>query len=161
MGGLFDMKTGFKSLIGSAEPDSELYEKVTTCDWLPGMGTITHKSVYEKIGWLDEENFPQYHGDSDFTLRAKKAGYKVIVHPDLMIFNDTLHSGLRHDKSAKRLVQSLFSIKSNYNIKKDFLFYKKHTVSAKAYSVFLNKYFKYIGGFLKWKVLGLVGIKQH
>jgi GT2 family glycosyltransferase len=160
MGGLFDVKSGFKSLIGSAETDNAMYEKITECDWLPGMGTITHNSVYKMIGMLDERNFPQYHGDSDFTLRAKKNGYRVIVHPALKIFNDTRHSGIRHDKSARRLVQSLFSIKSNYNIKKDFLFYKKHTESAKAYKVLFEKYYKYIGGFIKWKLLGIIGIKH-
>lgn len=160
MGGLFDPKTGFKSLIGTAEKDQEKYKKLTACNWLPGMGTITHKSVYEKIGMLDEKNFPQYHGDSDFTFRAFKKGIPIVVYPDLVIYNDTHHSGIRHAGSLKRLVQSLFSIKSNYNISRDFIFYKKHNESIKAYSVLFKKYFNYIGGFLKWKILGWFGIKK-
>jgi GT2 family glycosyltransferase len=161
MGGLFDIKTGFKSMIGSGFPDSIQYEEITPCDWLPGMGTLTPVSVYGKIGWLDELNFPQYHGDSDFTLRAKKQGYTVMVHPALKIYNDTRHSGLKHDESSKRLLQSLFSIKSNYNIKKDFLFYKKHVISIKAYRFLFQKYFRYVGGFLKWKMLSVLGIKRN
>lgn len=161
MGGLFDPKSGRKSMIGSAEIDSQMYEEITECDWLPGMGTITHKSVYERIGMLDAKNFPQYHGDSDFTFRAKKVGYKIIVNPALKIFNDTLHSGLRHNESSKRLIQSLFSIKSNYNIRKDYLFYKKHSESTVAYSILLIKYSKYIGGFFKWKLLGIIGINRN
>jgi len=161
MGGLFDPKSGRKSMIGSAETDSLMYEEITECDWLPGMGTITHKSVYERIGMLDAENFPQYHGDSDFTFRAKKVGYKIIVNPALKIFNDTLHSGIRHRESSRRLIQSLFSIKSNYNIGKDYLFYKKHSESILAYSILIVKYSKYIGGFFKWKWLGMIGIKRN
>ncbi len=161
MGGLFDPKSGRKSMIGSAETDSLMYEEITECDWLPGMGTITHKSVYERIGMLDAENFPQYHGDSDFTFRAKKVGYKIIVNPALKIFNDTLHSGIRHSESSRRLIQSLFSIKSNYNIGKDYLFYKKHSESIVAYSILIVKYSKYIGGFFKWKLLGMIGIKRN
>jgi len=161
MGGLFDPKSGRKSMIGSAETDSLMYEEITECDWLPGMGTITHKSVYERIGMLDAENFPQYHGDSDFTFRAKKVGYKIIVNPALKIFNDTLHSGIRHRESSRRLIQSLFSIKSNYNIGKDYLFYKKHSESILAYSILIVKYSKYIGGFFKWKLLGMIGIKRN
>ncbi len=110
---------------------------------------------------LDEKSFPQYHGDSDFTFRAKKIGYKIIVNPVLKIYNDTLHSGIRHNESSKRLMQSLFSIKSNYNISKDYLFYKKHSESTIAYSVLINKYFKYIGGFIKWKLLGLIDITHN
>jgi GT2 family glycosyltransferase len=161
MGGTFDVNTGFKSLIGTAEADNTKYESIIDCDWLPGMGTITHKSVYEKIGWLDEKNFPQYHGDSDFTLRAKKNGFRIIVDPSLKIYNDTRHSGIRHNNNFSKLVQSLFSIKSNYNIKKDFLFYKKHCISMKAYRILFTKYFRYIGGFLKWKTLRLFGYKSH
>jgi GT2 family glycosyltransferase len=157
MGGTFDVKTGFKSLIATAEADQIKYESIIDCDWLPGMGTITHKSVYEKIGWLDEKNFPQYHGDSDFTLRAKQNGFKIIVNPLLKIYNDTLHSGLRHNNSAHGLIQSLFSIKSNYNIQKDFIFYRKHCTTVRAYKFLILKYYKYIGGFIKWKILGIIG----
>ncbi len=160
MGGLFNPYSGKKSMIGSEKKDGDEYDKIVECDWLPGMGTITHKTVYEKIGMLDEKNFPQYHGDSDFTFRAKTNGFKIIVHPNLKIYNDTRHSGLKHDESFRRLAQSLFSIKSNFNIKRDFIFYRKHSKSMKAYLVVVNKYFKYIGGFIKWKALGLFGSKR-
>jgi GT2 family glycosyltransferase len=157
MGGLFDAKTGSKSLIGTAQQDSVDYVKPVECEWLPGMGTVTHKSVYDKVGMLDEKRFPQYHGDSDFTYRSKKAGFTILVFPDLKIYNDTRHSGLRHNGNLKQLYQSLFTIRSNYNIKKDFLFYRKHATSLKAYKVLFDKYFRYIGGFIKWKLLGFSG----
>lgn len=160
MGGLFDAKTGQKSLIGTAQPDNSEYSIKTECDWLPGMGTITHSSVYDQVGWLDEKKFPQYHGDSDFTFRAKKMGYNIVVFPDLKIYNDTRHSGLRHNDSFKKLIASLFTIRSNYNVKKDILFYKKHITSYKAYRILIQKYYRYIGGFIKWKLLGLSGKKR-
>jgi GT2 family glycosyltransferase len=160
MGGLFDPMTGVKSLIGTAMQDCCLYNEITECDWLPGMGTITHKSVYEKVGMLDEKSFPQYHGDSDFTFRSKKMGFKIFVYPDLKIYNDTRHSGVKHDDSFRMLIRSLFSIRSNYNIKKDILFYRKHAKSYKAYWVLFLKYFKYIGGFFKWKLIGFTGRKR-
>jgi GT2 family glycosyltransferase len=160
MGGIFDPYSGKKILIGSETEDKGKYNAMIECDWLPGMGTITHRSVYEKVGMLDSVNFPQYHGDSDFTFRAKKMGYRIIVHPDLQIYNDTRHSGLKHDESIKRLFESLFSIRSNFNIKKDFKYYRKHSKSWKAYSVPISKYFKYIGGFFKWKILGILGLKR-
>jgi GT2 family glycosyltransferase len=157
MGGLFDSKTGKKSMIGSHMPDGPQFGEMTECDWLPGMGTLTHKSVYNVVGMLDDVHFPQYHGDSDFTFRAKEHGFRILVHPGLVIYNDTRHSGLKHDESFRRLWQSLFSIKSNFNIKKDILFYRKHTVSCKAYSVLFRKYFTYIGGFFKWRIFHLFG----
>jgi GT2 family glycosyltransferase len=160
MGGLFNPRTGKKSMVGTHEKDSDKYYEQISCDWLTGMGTVTHHSVYRKIGLLDEKRFPQYHGDSDFTFRAKKAGFAIIADPSLIIFNDTRNSGLKHDESFNRLFKSLFSIRSNYNLKKDFLFYKKHAVSPKAFLVPATKYIKYIGGFFKWKFLGLFGMKK-
>lgn len=160
MGGKFDVKTGFKSMIGTQTMDGPEFEKPQPCDWLTGMGTITHRSVYEEIGMLDENLFPQYHGDADFTLRASKAGFKVVAMPGLNIYNDTRHSGLKHDESFGRLWQSLFSIRSNFNIKKDFQFYAKHCTSFKAYKVPATKYISYIGGYFKWKILGWFGKKR-
>ncbi|MEZ5082507.1 MAG: glycosyltransferase family 2 protein [Bacteroidales bacterium] len=83
MGGIFNSTSGFKVMNAFGEKDCEKFSGPFTCDWLTGMGTVTHRSVYETIGMIDDHNFPQYHGDSDFTLRAKKAGYKIIAHPDL------------------------------------------------------------------------------
>lgn len=161
MGGIFNTKTGFKAMVGSTEPDSDKYNKPVLCDWLTGMGTVVPKEVYQKIGLVDEKNFPQYHGDSDFTLRAKKAGFKIEARPELVIYNDTTQTGLKHDESFRRLYKSMVSIKSNYNVRKDFAFYRKHTESAGAYMVLFKRYGSYIGGFFKWKLLALFGKKRN
>ena len=157
MGGYFDPYNGDKGMLGSGQRDSKEFQKVLSVDWLPGMGTIIHKSVYENIGFLDEKMFPQYHGDSDFTYSAKLNGCNIKVYPNLMIYNDLRHSGLKHQDSLNKLIQSLFSLKSNYNIKKDFQFYKRYAKSYRAYFVIVKKYFKYIGGFVKWNVIKIFG----
>jgi GT2 family glycosyltransferase len=125
------------------------------------MGTIVPREVYDKIGMVDEKNFPQYDGDSDFTFRAKKAGFPVMALPELVIFNDTSQTGMRHGDSFFKFYQSLVSIRSNYNFKKDIRFYKRHATSLKAYKVLAKRYGAYIGGFIKWKILGLFGKKRN
>jgi GT2 family glycosyltransferase len=160
MGGLFNPRNGKKSMMGNDMPDSEKFNEPREADWLAGMGTLIHASVYQKIGMLDAKNFPQYHGDSDFTFKAKKNGYKIIVYPELKIYNDKRQSGLQHGESLKRLMESLVSIRSNYNIKKDFMFYKIHTKCPRAYLPMIAKYVSYIGGFFKWKILNLFGLKR-
>jgi GT2 family glycosyltransferase len=161
MGGFFDPETGTKDMYGRGKEDGEEYQRIQECEWLPGMGTIVHKSVYQKIGMVDAKSFPQYHGDSDFTYRAKLAGFNVLVDPRLIIYNDTSNSGIFHDESFRRFWQSLFSIKSNYNIKKNFLFYKKYGRSIKSYKGLIIHYSLYIGGFFKWKLLGVFGMKRR
>lgn len=160
MGGRFDPRSGARYMFGEQAPDSEEFTLPFEVDWFPGMGTTIHRSVFEKIGYLDEERFPQYHGDSDYTFRAKKAGFKLMVFPQLVISNDVANTGLKHQGSIKFLYQSLTGIKSNYNLEKDIWFYRKHSNSPKAYLPLFNKYFRYVGGFLKWSFLGLVGIRK-
>jgi GT2 family glycosyltransferase len=151
MGGTFNAKTGKKTMIGFGKPDGEPYQNVIECDWITGMGTVVHRSVVEKIGYWDQINFPQYHGDSDFTFKAKKAGFNLKIFPNLIIFNDISHTGILHNLTFKSLIKSLTSLRSDFNINKDYLFYKIHSTSPIAYQALFVKYFKYIGGFLKHK----------
>ncbi|MBK6963893.1 MAG: glycosyltransferase family 2 protein [Bacteroidales bacterium] len=160
MGGVFDPRSGKKYTIGMNETDSEKFNKVTDADWLPGMGTLVHRSVFEKTGLVNEKDFPQYHGDSDFTYRAKLDGFNIKVFPKLKIWNDKSNSGLLHYNSLKMLVRSLHDIKSNYHIGKDLLFYRRYITSPFAYRPLVSKYFFYIGGFMKWKILISLGIQK-
>lgn len=160
MGGKFDPINGHRYMYGGLQADTENFRKPLEVDWFPGMGTFIHRKVYEKIGMLDEEEFPQYHGDSDFTYRARKAGFRLIAFPDLIIYNDTSNTGLIHQGSVRKLYSSLISRQSNFNIKKELTFYKKHAKSSYAYFYIVKKYFRYIGGFYKWKFLNFLGIKK-
>ena len=161
MGGNFNPRNGSRYMYGEQQRDSLTFRKPLEVDWLPGMGTIIHRDVFDKIGLVDEKNFPQYHGDSDFTYRAKKAGFKLIAFPELVIYNDTTNTGLIHQGSFSNLYKSLTDIKSNFNIKKDIKFFRKHASSSLAYLFLIKKYFRYIGGFFKWKILNFFGVKKH
>ena len=160
MGGRFNPVNGNRYMYGGQQMDSDAFRIPFEADWLPGMGTIIHRNVFDKVGFLDEKNFPQYHGDSDFTYRAKKMGFKLMAFPELVIYNDTSNTGLIHEGSFSNLYKSLTSIKSNFNIKKDFAFYRKHAISPFAYFSLIKKNFFYIGGFYKWKFLNYLGIKK-
>jgi GT2 family glycosyltransferase len=159
-GGYFNQKNGAKGMYGNWQDDSPEFNQPKLVDWLPGMGSVFASEVFTEVGYLDVKRFPQYHGDSDYTLRAKKKGYSITVYPDLVLFNDVTNSGLIHDNTVKVLGKSLSSIKSNYNIKKEWLFYKTHGESIGTYRGFFSKFGKYIGGFLKWKILNLFGVKR-
>jgi GT2 family glycosyltransferase len=51
--------------------DSDLFNTRLDADWLTGMGTLIPGEIIKKASFWDAHNFPQYHGDSDFTYRAK------------------------------------------------------------------------------------------
>lgn len=46
---------------------------------LPGRGLLIPTEVFSKIGFFDEKSFPQAIADADFSIRANKAGYNLIV----------------------------------------------------------------------------------
>lgn len=55
-------------------------------DWISGSGIMIQKGVIDKIGLFDERFFA-YWEDADFCLRAKKAGFKVVLVPEAKIFH--------------------------------------------------------------------------
>jgi GT2 family glycosyltransferase len=159
-GGFFNTRTGKFYMEGYKKKDEGQYEIPLSVDWLPGMGTVIPKSVIEDLGYWDDINFPQYHGDSDFTFRAKKYGYKLYVYPQLKIWNDVANTGIKHNLKFRNLIHQLSDIKSNLNLKKNFLFYKRYSTSPIAYFHLLKAYYRLFGGYIKWSVLNLFGISR-
>lgn len=157
MGGKFNPRTGKAHMLGFGEEDGDKYAKPVRADWLPGMGTLIPIQVMQKIGYWDAVNFPQYHGDSDYTYRAKLAGFELWVYPQLKIWNDLDNSGIMHEGSFKNLLKLFSDTRSKFNWRINVLFYKKYTTNPLAYLPLLYWYATLIGGFFKWKVLGFFG----
>lgn len=61
--------------------------KLIRVDYLCGNGTLVHRSVFERIGLYDERRTPHYHADSEFTMRAEKAGIDRWVAPNARLYN--------------------------------------------------------------------------
>lgn len=161
MGGMYNTKNGDKFMYGLDRPVPEITEGYLSVDWLPGMGTLVPRKVVEKIGYWNAKDFPQYHGDSDYTFRAKQAGFKLFVYPQIEIFNDTENTGLMHGGNFKGLKDSLTSVRSQYNWKIDNKFYSLYAHSFAGYWHLYIKYFKYIGGFFKWQLLRMIGVEKN
>jgi GT2 family glycosyltransferase len=160
MGGCFNPRTGVYRMRGYYEPDGGHYARPMEADWLTGMGTVIPRSVIETIGYWDNVNFPQYHGDSDFTYRARQKGFRLKVFPELVLFNKTAFSGIQHSGSIRRLFGLMTDIRSKTNFKRNFLFYRKHARSIFAYLPMFYLYVKIFGGFVKWKMLHAIGIQR-
>lgn len=163
MGGIFDPRTGKKVLIARNQEDGPGYQEPLEIDWFSGQQVLIHKSVFEKVGFFDQINFPQYHADIDFSLRVRMAGFKIMMYPSLRLLNDTEATGINYnpDPTLRQFIQSLFSLRSNTNIRRNIKFWRKHTTSIIAYKNLLMVYIVHIGNFVRWKVLGWFGIKKE
>jgi GT2 family glycosyltransferase len=66
-------------------------------EFLTGCGTLVPADCYRKIGLYDERMCPQYHADSEFTLRAGRRGWRVLVDLRAVVSNDVPRTcSLRH-----------------------------------------------------------------
>lgn len=74
----------------------ELHDPLTV-DTLCGNGTLVPARVFATIGLYDAHHLPQYHADADFVLRARRAGWRVLVETRSVILNDPASSGIIRD----------------------------------------------------------------
>jgi len=158
LGGYFNKNTGKFGMYKSVPEAEKPYFPV---DWLPGMGTLIHRSVFEDIGYWDEKKFPQYYSDADFILRAKEKGIIAYVYPEIMIWDDLSNTGIIHNGNFLKLIRSLFSIRSNNNILISSKFIIAH--SNNPFGIFnflINKYGRYFGGYAKHKIYNLFRIRH-
>jgi GT2 family glycosyltransferase len=147
VGGFFDRIWGRYGLHTDAGESPDGWFE---CDWQPGMGTFVPVDLIRRhnLRW-DSVVFPQYHGDSDFTLRCKSKGIAVKTRLDLLIYNSSATSGLGKINNMNKLWLSLVSMRSNYNLRKRLLFYRRHGVIPLSYVGLGKMYFMYFGSFFK------------
>ncbi|MBY0444042.1 MAG: glycosyltransferase family 2 protein [Burkholderiales bacterium] len=101
-------------------------EKIIS-DSLPGRGVLIPISAVKKIGFYDDKLFPQYFGDEDFALRAKSAGWDLIVSTKGLVYSHVLLTGIGRNKlSLIVFLRSLFSIKSPNQLSRRCLFILRH-----------------------------------
>lgn len=87
---------------------------------LPGRGLFIPRAVFEKVGLFDQDRFPHYIADYDFTHTARRAGFELFVNYDAKILTYPEESGerqLRKNKSLKKYYKHLFDIKGGGNLR--------------------------------------------
>jgi GT2 family glycosyltransferase len=101
---------------------------VVECDWLPGMSLAFSSQVFAEVGGFDDRAFPQYRGDTDFTLRARALGKPCVVSYACWVTNDPTQSGMNFYSrvSLNAFVSGLFSLRSNYQLRSTFRFASRY-----------------------------------
>jgi GT2 family glycosyltransferase len=100
-----------------------------TVSALPGRGTLIPVSTFHAIGLYDADNFPHYTADYDFSLRARKAGYALVLHPACYLYSKTKLTGISniHTKiSFGQWLESFTSIRSPSNLRVRLRFGLRH-----------------------------------
>lgn len=124
----------------------KLNKNIFVADWLTGMGALIKTDIYQKIGLYDGKRFPQYAGDLEFSIRAKKNGYKLLVCTKSIIYNNIESCG--NIKYGKKLtswlvLKSLFAMKSDTNLKLRYHLYKNYSPTPfRSFLGFYKYYFR-------------------
>lgn len=131
-------------------------------DLLPGRGTLIPIKVFHDIGLYDRKHFPQYIADEEFSLRAKKAGYDLILCYDAIVLSEVFKSGINwiySKPTLKSFLRSLFNIKSANNLRVRYHFARKH---ARNFIVYLFcDYLRLFGSFCRSYMKYLLFGKRH
>lgn len=153
-GGFFRPWTGRHYMKGYMLADGEAYSVPMRVHWLTGMGSAIPRNAVQTIGYWDNHHFPQYHGDFEFTYRAFKAGFDLVVYPDLIIYNDIEQTGLSHDGDLKKFLRLFTDNRSLYQFKMNRAFLQKYARGPLGYFHLMLSYLILTASFVKRIVSG-------
>jgi GT2 family glycosyltransferase len=94
-------------------------------DLLTGRGTLVPMAVYRTVGLYDEAHLPQYGADFELALRARRAGFRLLVDYDAVVIAATRLTGPNNDSGRlpwRELGRSFFTKKSVYDLRTRYQF---------------------------------------
>lgn len=103
-------------------------------DLLSGRGTLYPIELFRKYRLFDENNFPHYAADEDFSLMASRHGYDLVISTKAVIKSHYKESGLKKDR--KTIINYFSSLKSPANLKRRLIWARKHSPVPYIYFMF-------------------------
>lgn len=107
-------------------------------DSLPGRGTLIPIRVFDQVGLYDSKNYIHYMSDIEFSVRARKAGYRLIVNTQSLVYEYVSATGIQVEKkvSLRDFINGFTSIKSPTNLKIRYNFAITHSKTKVVYFCF-------------------------
>ena len=102
---------------------------IRAVDLLHGKCTLFPVTVFNTVGFFDEKKFPHLFADDDLILRAKKAGYRLLVNLDAVVLNEEKKTGINpYDRKLHftEIMQLFTSRKSAFQVSARTTFLWRH-----------------------------------
>ena len=80
------------------------YDKPRPCDWVTGALMLIRNGLVKEVGNLDETFFI-YYEDVDYCLRAKKRGWEIYYHPEIIATHLRPHATSERHLSLEREIR--------------------------------------------------------
>jgi GT2 family glycosyltransferase len=114
-GGVIYMRRGMCYHLGRDKCRNCQFNRKAEVDYLPSCALLTKRHVIEEIGGFDEKYYI-YYEDSDWCMRVRKAGYKIVIVTSAHAYHATT------DKLNEFFLY--------YSGRNRFLFMRKHATKA-------------------------------
>ncbi|MBA4384898.1 MAG: glycosyltransferase family 2 protein [Anaerolinea sp.] len=98
----------------------KLSDTLVEVDVLPGRGTLIPVRAFLEMGLYDAVHLPHYGSDYEFSIRAKRNGYQLLVDYRAVVISEVRATGLNNQLrslSWTDWVRSFFSIRSPINLR--------------------------------------------
>lgn len=112
----------------------EIGNKLIPSELESGYAMLIPVNIFHEIGNFDGKNFPHHMGDMDFVLRARDAGYTVIVNPKARVFGRPGGNYIAYffrEKSVYYFIRALFDIKSTIFLRTRIIFMFRYSIPRK------------------------------
>lgn len=94
--------------------------------WASGGSAIFKRSIWDKLGGLDEIYAPWYWEDIDIGYRAWRSGYKIIWNPDSVVIHEHESTSKKLDPNYVNRIKQRNELLFNWLNVTDFQFVIKH-----------------------------------
>ncbi|GAB3032307.1 glycosyltransferase family 2 protein [Spirosoma pulveris] len=97
-------------------------------DSLPGRGMLIPHAVFDTIGHFDDQRFRHHMADLDFSIRARQAGFPLVISSSSVVYEYADATGVNLNQSMpfRQFVETLLAIKSPINFRVRYHFALKH-----------------------------------
>jgi GT2 family glycosyltransferase len=116
VGGMRHPLTWEMTDIGEKQLDRGQWEDVIERDYLIGCALLIKCSLLERVGLFDTGYCPIYYEDADLSVRARRAGYRLLTVPSARMWHKVSASGGGNDSPRVRYLMARNSVR----------FFRKH-----------------------------------
>ena len=85
-GGMVDADLGISEHIGIYQKDNHQFDALSETGYITGCSLLVKRSLIEAIGFMDEAYF-LYFEESEWCLRAKKHGFRLLYVPGSLVYH--------------------------------------------------------------------------
>ncbi|WP_262918670.1 glycosyltransferase family 2 protein [Telluribacter sp. SYSU D00476] len=111
--------------------------RVIESDMLPGRGVLIPLKLFYEIGLYDDNYFPHYAADDDFSIRAKNRNYKLFVSSKAVVYElSQVNTQIHKLGSFLSIIECFSSLKSPLNLKVRLRWALKHSPIGIIYFIF-------------------------